>query len=138
MKFEDSEISKSTNYQKVILNFCTYYACDKYFILEVNEGEHFDQQKLETLIRSLLDMYSGFNNLAYVANRVNSYSIDPILWSYFNSEDAIIIASAIVIYRESTFFNANLEKQLSNISIKRASSLKEAIEWIHQLDELQY
>jgi hypothetical protein len=71
-----------------------------------------------------------------VANRVNSYSIDPVLWSYFDKEDSILIAASIVSYRDSTFINANIEKQLASIPIKRARTLEEAISWVEQLNEL--
>lgn len=103
--------------------------------MEVNEGEHFNWDKLEQLLTSLQDYY-GFNKtLAYVANRVNAYSIDPVLWSYFDKDDSILVAASIVSYRDSTFLSANIEKQLASIPIKRAISLSEAIQWVQQLNE---
>jgi hypothetical protein len=135
MYFEDSPFSKSIAYKKVALDFGSYYLCDHFFIMEVNEGEHFNWDKLEQLLTSLQAYYGLHKTLAYIANRVNAYSIDPVLWSYFDKEDSILIAASIISYRDSTFLSANIEKQLASIPIKRAISLGEAIQWVQQLHE---
>lgn len=135
MYFEDSPISKSITYKKVNLSFCSYYLCDRFFIMEVFEGVHFNWNKLEELLTSI-EHQNGLNKtLAYIANRVNAYSIDPVLWSYFDKDDGILIAASIVSYRDSTFLNANIEKQLASIPIKRAHSLEEAVNWVRKLKE---
>lgn len=136
MRFEESPISKTLNYQKVELEFGSYYLLDKYFIMEINEGEHLNWKKLNALLTSLRSHCGYHKTLAYIANRVNSYSIDPVLWSYFDKDDSILIAASIVSYRDSTFLSANIEKQIAAIPLKRAQSLDEAIEWVNQLKEL--
>jgi len=135
MRFKDSPFSKSITYEEVILDFGSYYQFDNFFIMEVNEGEHFDSSKLNQLLNSLRAHYGHHKTLAYIANRVNAYSIDPILWSYFDKDDSILIAASIVSYRDSTFLSANIEKQLASIPMKRALSLDEAINWVQQLHE---
>ncbi|WP_296385856.1 hypothetical protein [Winogradskyella sp.] len=136
MRFEDSLVSKSLNYKKVVLDFGSYFLCDNFFVMEVNEGEHFNSIKLDQLLSSLIDYYGYNRNLAYIANRINAYSIDPVLWSYFDKDESILIAASIVSYRNSTFLNANIEKQMASIPMKRALSLREAIDWVEQFDEL--
>ncbi len=135
MFFEESPFSKSVTYQKVVLNFGSYYLFENFFIMEVNEGEHFNSSKLNQLLSSLRAHYGHHKTLAYIANRVNAYSIDPVLWSYFDKDDSILIAASIVSYRDSTFLNANIEKQMASIPMKRALSLGEAINWVQQLHE---
>lgn len=108
---------------------------DDFFIMEVNDGEHFNWNTLNTLLDSLRDNYGNHKSLAYIANRVNSYSIDPVLWSYFDKDDSILIAASIVSYRDSSFMNANIEKQMASIPLKRAHSLGEAINWVKHLKE---
>jgi len=136
MRFEDSVLSKSLSYEKKVLGFGTNYYFDDFFIMEVNEGEHFNSKKLNTLIENLRSHYGNHKQLAYIANRVNSYSIDPVLWSYFDEDDSILLAASIVIYRESTKMSANIEKQMASIPMKRALSLDEAVIWVQQLEEL--
>ena len=136
MNFEDSPLSKSLSYQKIVLNFGTNYLFDDFFIMEVNEGEHFNSKKLNTLIQHLRTHYGSNKQLAYIANRVNSYSIDPVLWSYFDNDDSILVAASIVSYRKSTIMSAKIEKQLASISLKCSTSIEEAINWVKGLSEL--
>ncbi|MFK7833356.1 MAG: hypothetical protein AB8B52_08770 [Winogradskyella sp.] len=136
MHFENSLLSKSLTFQKLTLEFGTNYLFDDFFIMEVNEGVHFNSQKLNKLLAAIRNHYGHHKKLAYIANRVNSYSIDPVLWSYFDKDDSILIAVSIVSYRDSTYMNANIEKQLSAISLKRSQSLEEAIGWVQRLTEL--
>lgn len=136
MRFEDSPLSKSLSYEKIVLDFGTNYLFNDFFIMEVNEGVHLNWDKLNDLLAEIRKHYGNHKKLAYISNRVNSYSIDPVLWSYFDKDDSILIAATIVSYRDSTFMNANIEKQLSAISLKRSTSLEEAIDWVKRLSEL--
>ncbi len=136
MRFEDSPLSKSLSFKKIELDFGTNYLFDDFFIMEVNEGVHFNSQKLNTLLSEVRKHYGNHKQLAYIANRINSYSIDPVLWSYFDQDDSILIAAAIVSYRESTLMSANIEKQLSAISMKRSTNIEDAIGWVTSLNEL--
>ena len=135
MRFEESPFSQSLNHKKVVLDFGSYYLCDNFFVMEVNEGEHFNNNKLNQLLSSLKAYYGEVKTLAYIANRVNVYSIDPILWTYFDKDDSILVAASIVSYRDSTFMSAKIEEKLASIPMKRALSLGEAINWVTQLKE---
>jgi hypothetical protein len=136
MHFENSLLSKSLPYEKLALDFGTNYLFENFVIMEVNEGVHFNHDKLSILLTAITAHY-GFNKkLAYIANRVNSYSIDPILWSYFDQKDNMLVAASIVSYSERSFMNATIEKQLSAISLKRSKSLEEAVSWVQGLSEL--
>ncbi|WP_339755653.1 hypothetical protein [uncultured Winogradskyella sp.] len=136
MRFEDSPLSKSLLYKKMILDYGSCYLCDNFFIMEVNEGKHFNSNTLNHLLSSLRTHYGQHKTLAYISNRVNTYSIDPVIWAYFDKDDSLLIAASIVSYRDSTFLNANIEKQMASIPLKRALSLSEAVNWVLQLDEL--
>jgi hypothetical protein len=135
MRFEDSLFSKSLSYNLLVLDFSTIYLFDDFFIIEVNEGEHFNSEKLNLLLSALRAHYGHNKCLAYIANRVNSYSIDPVLWTYFDKDDSILIAASIVSYRDSTYISANIEKKMASIPMKRAFSLAEAIHWVTHLKE---
>ncbi|MBC3847837.1 hypothetical protein H8K90_15680 [Winogradskyella echinorum] len=136
MRFEDSPLSKTLSYKKIILDFATKYLFDDFFIMEVNEGVHFNSEKLNSVLDEIRNHYGDQKKLAYISNRVNSYSIDPVLWAYFDKDDRMLIAASIVSYTDATFMSANIEKQLSAISMKRSRSLEEAIAWVKRLSEL--
>lgn len=136
MHFENSLLSQSLTYEKLTLDFGTNYLFENFIIMEVNEGVHFNFDKLNELLMGITAHYGFDKKLAYIANRVNSYSIDPILWSYFDKDDNMLVAASIVTYSNSSFMNASIEKKLASISLKRSSSLEEAIGWVQQLSEL--
>lgn len=133
MLFEDSPFSKSLDYKKIVLDFGCYFLFDNYFIIEVNEGVHLDIDKLNILLESIRSNYTNHKKLAFITNRVYCYSIDPVLWSYCDKDDTMLIAACIVTYRKSTLFNANIEKQMAEIPIEPVSSLEEAFNWVQAL-----
>ncbi|MDT0557666.1 hypothetical protein RM697_03355 [Ichthyenterobacterium sp. W332] len=136
MKFEDSPLSIKFNFKKVVLSFGSIYMTNEdFFVMEVNEGVHFNSEKLNELLATVRLNYGDSKKLAYIANRINAYSIDPILWSYFDKDDSILVAASIVSYRDSTYLNANIEKQMAAIPLKRSHSLNEAVDWVGKLAE---
>ena len=81
MRFEESPFSKSLSYKKIVLEFGVNYLFDDFFIMEVNEGVHFNSEKLNQLITEIRSHYGDHKKVAYVSNRIHSYSIDPVLWA---------------------------------------------------------
>ena len=108
-----------------------------FVISELDEGVHFDWIKIQEVTAELISHY-GYNiSIAYISNRTNSYSIDPHLWTNFNEEFGFIVANAVVAYDNINYMNATLEKQFMGKSLKRCSSLEEAITWVKNLDEFK-
>jgi len=135
MTFENSKYFKELEHSKVEFSFGKFYLLDTFIISELNEGIHFDWEKIQEVIGMLLDRY-GYNiKIGYVSNRINSYSIEPQLWVDFQRDYGFIVASAIVSYSDFNYMNATIEKQFSKNSIKRCISLDEAINWIKNLEE---
>ncbi|EGV42788.1 hypothetical protein BZARG_2991 [Bizionia argentinensis JUB59] len=137
MKFENSIYFKQLKHHKVVFPFATYYLCDRFLIAEHNEEVHFDWDKIQQTSEFLIEFYGPNCKIGHIANRVNNYSIDPNLWRKFNKEYGFIIASAIAVYDDFAYRNATLEKQFSSNSIKRCTSLEEAIFWMQNLDEFK-
>ena len=135
MKFINSEFSTTLNHSKLSLSFGDFYLFDRFFISEMHEGIHFDPEKLEDLIIHLVEFYGEDIKLGYISNRVNSFSVDPKIWTEIKNNYDFIVASAIVSYSNASLIHANLEKRLSIKSLKRCTSLEEAIKWIKNLKE---
>ena len=136
MLFEESELSKLTHY-KVEMPFGNFYLFEKYFISEIHEGVHFDWEMIQATMVEVLEFYGNNARVGYISNRVHSYSMNPNTWGKVHEKYNLIIGSAIVIYNNFTFMNASIEKQFTEISIKRCLSLAEAVEWILNLKELK-
>lgn len=136
MRFEESKYFNSLNPKILEMPFGKFYFCEKFIVSELNEGIHFDWDKIETIIAELINFYGKDAKIGYIPNRINSYSINPHYWDKVDKKYNIIVASAIVIYSTMTMMNATLEKRFFNKSMKRCNSLGEAIDWMSNIDEL--
>lgn len=68
-------------------------------------------------------------DLIYITNRINNYSVNPLGWLQFFKNNYKLKAYGIVTYTKKGYSNTILEKIFMNINIYRYSSLEEAIEW---------
>lgn len=135
MKFEESEYYNVLNPTKLVMPFGSYYLCEKFLIAELDEGVHFDWDKAELIIKKIVDFYEDNTKIGFISNRINHYSVNPSNWLKVEEKYNLIEASAIVMYNNSTYMNASIEKQFSKTSMKRCLSLQEAIEWMRNLKE---
>ncbi|WP_179316874.1 hypothetical protein [Winogradskyella undariae] len=135
MRFEYCKYSKLIAYEKIEFSFGVIYAT-KYFLLsELNEGIHVNYDIAGQIVSRFSEYIDKGAKVCYISNRLNSYSIEPQIWTEFNNEYDTFIASAIVSYTNLSYLNASLEKQFFNKSLKRCKSLVEAIEWVMNLEE---
>ncbi|MGG5487032.1 hypothetical protein [Gaetbulibacter sp. PBL-D1] len=137
MTFENSKYFNVLKHSKVEFSFGKFYLFDKFIISEINEGVHFDWDKIQQVIAALIDYYGSNLKIGYISNRVNPYSIEPQLWIRFQRDYGFIVASAMVSYTELNYINTSIEKRFSEMSIKRCGSLDEAINWIKNLKEFK-
>lgn len=137
MRFEESKYFNLLPHSKIEFPFGNYYLFDNFVISELDEGVHFDWDKILDVIAALMDNYGDEIEIAYISNRVHSYSIEPQLWYRFHSEYNFIIATATVAYNDFGYINASIEKQFAKISLKRCEDLAAAISWVKQLKEFR-
>ncbi|MBU2940295.1 hypothetical protein KO494_12180 [Lacinutrix sp. C3R15] len=137
MKFEDSIISKKYTYTKKTLAFGELYFLDNFIIAEMNHGIHLSWNKIVKMI-DVIHLHYGVNcKIAYISNKINSYSYDPNHWVYFFKHYNFVVASVSICYSEMSYINASLEKQISSKSVKRSNSLEEAVSWVLNLEEFK-
>tara|TARA_R110002049_G_scaffold1498_2_gene11624 strand:- start:4597 stop:5010 length:414 start_codon:yes stop_codon:yes gene_type:complete len=137
MTFEKSKYGETLQHFKLEKPFGNFYLCEHFFVAELNEGIHFDWSMIKNVMKDLIVHYGEDKKLGYISNRVNSYSMNPHNWNKVYNTYGMIQASAIVYYNDIMQMNAALEKQLSDKSIKRCRSLKEAVDWMLGLKEFQ-
>ena len=137
MKFEDSTYFNLLNHKLIELPFGRYFLLDEFIIAEINQEIHLDWKKIEMIISKLINHYGEEINIAYISNRVNSYSFEPNSWIKFEKEYGFVFATAIVYYDQMNAYNATLEKHLVQNSLKRCRSLDEAIHWVLNLKEIK-
>ncbi|MEO8773863.1 MAG: hypothetical protein ABI371_05990 [Gelidibacter sp.] len=135
MRFEESKYFNLLPHSKIEFSFGNYYLFDNFVISELHEGVHFHWDKILEVIGALMDYYGEGIRIAYISNRVYSYSIEPQLWYRFHKEFDFFIATATIAYNDFAYINASLEKQFTKISFKRCDNLDEAIAWVKNLKE---
>lgn len=135
MRFEESKYFDLIPHLKIEFSFGNFYLCNHFIISEINEGIHFDWDKILELIGAAQDYYSLGIKIAYISNRVDAYSFEPQLWQKFQYEFDFITAIATVAYSNFGHINASIEKQFTTKSLKRCDNLDEAISWVIHLKE---
>ena len=137
MTFEESSyFNPSENIKTVEFPFGTFYLTEKYVVSEVNAGVHVEWDHITALFDIIDEYYPKGHKIGFISNRVNDYSSDPNYWKQLNETYPIVVAFAIVSYNHLSYQNASLEKLYSNRSLKRCSSLSQAVNWVLDLEEL--
>jgi len=135
MKIELSEYVKRPHL-RLKKTFGVFYFFEKFIVAEINEGEHFSYEKAKEIIDFSYIYYGISVQVAYISNRINSYSVELALYSKMkNDGHQFIVASAIIIYSEIGLKMATLEKFFAKHSVKRCLNLHEAIGWVLSLEE---
>ncbi|WP_179346662.1 hypothetical protein [Winogradskyella ursingii] len=137
MRFENTEYAKHLSFKKEEFKFGTFYITEQFVLSELNEGVHVDLSIAVEIIDRLNKYLKKDQKLGYISNRYNSYSFDPQIWTELSKDYDFLVATAIVSYNQLNHLNATLEKQFFKKSLKRCSSLDEAIKWISNLDDFK-
>jgi len=129
MKFEDSKYFNLKHF-KLKKPFGNFYFLESFILSELNEGVHFDWNKVEEIAIEVVKFYGINVKVGHVSNRINSYSVDPSVWTKLDEKYSILTTSTIVSYNEMTLMNASIEEVFSKNNIKHCISLEEGTEWI--------
>jgi len=135
MNFEYSKFQHKYTYVKKEFHLRNFYLCDNFYISEIFEEVNYSWEEVELLNDLLLEYYDPNIKIGWVSNRINSHFIEPQSWIKFHEKYDFYVASAIVSYNDITYLNATIEKQFSNINIKRCSNSGRALDWITSLKE---
>jgi len=135
MKIELSEYSKRPHL-RLKKPFGVFYFFEKFVVAEINEGEHFSYEYAKEIIDFSYIHYGSSAKIAYISNRINSYSVELALYSKMKKDGhQFIVATAIIIYSEIGLKMATLEKFFARHSVKRCLNLRQAIGWVLTLEE---
>ena len=128
MKIEDSKHIKR-DHKKVEMPFGNFYFFNEFLLSELNQGIHFSWDKVQKVAKLASEYYGSENQVVYISNRVNSYSIEPQSWLKFDKEYKFFKASAIIAYDIKGGLSVVLEKLFSQKKIKKFNDLDSAIDW---------
>lgn len=110
--------------------FGTFFFFDHLVVSEINEGVVFNWEMAKKVINAAFDILGNQFPIAYISNRIHSYSLVPTDWLKFYKEYKNHLTSySIVVYRYSTITNIFLEKMFSDIKIQKFNTIDNAINW---------
>ncbi|WP_299130342.1 hypothetical protein [uncultured Winogradskyella sp.] len=107
------------------------FVFDDFLIKQIKEGEVIDKEELE-IFNEVLDKHFNNKNMAYISNRVTSYSVNPLV--YKEAEKiSNLVAIAIIPADEKMKANAEYERQFYNKPFGIFDNLSDAIKWVHKI-----
>jgi hypothetical protein len=119
------------------LGYSEVFVFENYLINQIKEGEKVVVAHAQNL-RAMIDKHFKDRKMVYIANRVKSYSVNPL--AYFKvAEIDILKAICIGIDSNMKRHTALYEKQFSAKPFEIFSNMNEAIFWeIEQLSIVEY
>lgn len=127
----ENSIFKDTYRIKLVLDFGEFYVFDKYIIGEVYEGQHVGWDSVKILINKVYEHFGSSDiDVAYISNRIHSYSLQPKDWLNFYRERHKIKSFSIVSYNKLGAMNIALERIFSKAPIRNFSNLETAVDWV--------
>jgi len=118
-------------------DFGTYFLFDGFIIAEIKPGVilNWDNHG-KKIANDILDLYdSNGENIIYISNRINDYSIVPSDWIKFYKSNYKLKGYAVVNHTKSGHVNYLLERLFLNSKSKKFNSLERAIEWANKISK---
>lgn len=106
---------------------------DDFLIKQVKEGADINHNQTEEFKTILKEHFNG-KNMAYISNRVFSYSVNPLI--YKEAEKiSNLVAIAIIPDNHKMRANAEYERQFYDRPFGIFNNLSDAIQWVHKIIE---
>lgn len=109
--------------------FGTYYFFDSLVISEINEGVVLKWKMAEKAVKASKEFYGENEPIAYIANRINSYTVAPTDWVKFYNNRHALSYYCTVGSTKGSLPSTLLEKMFFNGSLQQFDVLEDAIEW---------
>lgn len=113
------------------LKISEVFIYENYLINQIREGTHIEPDHTK-ILQEALDTHFRDKPLVYIANRVNSYSVDPFTYNYVAKMENLV-ALAIVTYTERGREIAQFEKDFYSKPFRICDTVTEAIAWSYEL-----
>lgn len=109
------------------LDFCTLELYDNYMKAIINEGVTLSF-KYNSILTEICDTYYKNQPFVYISHRINSYSVDPIIYLK-TGQIKNLIAFIIVSDNPMQKMLTQLEKSFFKKEFRHFETLEEALEW---------
>ncbi|AXT53331.1 hypothetical protein D1818_21800 [Aquimarina sp. BL5] len=118
----------------VIAKIGSFYYCDNFMVSEINEGVIVSLEMVLKVTNKYTKKYYPNNTpFVYIANRINSYSIQPTI--HFETKKILpnVKGYGVITYNSINNKIATLEQSFLYAPTKIFDNLEEAILWVDEL-----
>ena len=116
-------------------NYAEIFIFDDFLIKQIKEGVVITPEHNKEL-KKLISKHFKDKNFAYISNRVESYTVDPMVY-----KEAVkipnLVAMAIIPSTENMRANAEFEKKFYNKPYGIFDNLTDAIKWVHSIIDIE-
>jgi hypothetical protein len=110
-------------------DFGIFYYFDGLVISEIKEGVIFDWNMAEKAVIAAQEIFGENAPIAYISNRINSYTISPTDWiKFYNNRNRLSFYS-VVGSTQGSFTSLVLERMFFQNSIHQFTDLQQAIDF---------
>ena len=109
------------------LGFAEVFIYEFYLLVQVKEGYAVEINDIDFL-HALIDKYFKDRKFIYISNRVNSYSVNPLIYPKVAAIENLV-GMAVVADTDIKIKTAIFEKSFSSKPFQICSTLDEAIIW---------
>jgi hypothetical protein len=104
-----------------------------FLIKQVREGELVDQKETDEF-KVILKDHFNVKNMAYISNRVSSYSVNPLVYKQAEKIPNLV-AIAVIPSNEKIRISAQYESQFYDRPFGIFDNLSDAIQWVQKIIE---
>ncbi len=109
--------------------FGTFYFFDGLVISEINKGVFFQWKMAEKVVKAAKKFYGKSEPIAYISNRIHSYTVAPTDWIKFYNNRHDLAYYSVVGSTKGSLPSTLLEKMFFNGSLRQFEVLEDAIAW---------
>lgn len=137
----EASLVKDQILRKITTPQGNFYFFEDYIISEFNEGVTVTYNLVAPIIKLAKSFYGEYANVAYISNRVNSFSVSPTDWLHFYKQRNTIASMAVVAHTKLGLSNVLLESFFVKCKMKKFTTLEMAVSWsknnvIHKNDRV--
>lgn len=109
--------------------FGTFYFFDNLVISEINKGVFFQWKMAEKVMKVAKAFYGEHTPIAYISNRIHSYTVAPADWIKFYNNRHDLAYYCAVGSTKGNLPSTLLEKMFFTSSLQNFDALEDAIAW---------
>ncbi|WP_231567323.1 hypothetical protein [Lacinutrix sp. Hel_I_90] len=117
------------------LNHAEVFIFDDFLIKQIKEGVVITPEHNKEL-KTLISKHFKDKNIAYISNRVASYTVDPMVYKEAEKIHNLV-AMAIIPATETMRANAEFEKKFYHRPYNIFDNLTDAIIWVHSIINIE-